>query len=144
MGIDTPLQIAGLIAFIAFTAAIITAGVRYMLKSRALAFPIPVSVGLIVILLLSFTIAAGLSLLLFNALAYRDAYCLGRGCRRAVYSASQEPGLYWLWVALYYITAVAALSFGLVLGAKLFVGAKHTQSPSDGAESEAHKSEAHT
>ena len=34
MGIDTPLQIASLIAFIAFTAAIILVPARYLLRSK--------------------------------------------------------------------------------------------------------------
>ena len=119
MGIDTPLQIGVLIAFGAFTAAIITAFVRYMLKSKSFSQPNPNLLDLIVGRLFFFTFAAFMSFLLFDALAYGVAYGIGGGNTGNVHSISQEPGFYWFWVAIYYGFAVAALSAGVAVGARL-------------------------
>ena len=121
MGIDTPLQIAGLIASIAFTAAIIIVSVRYMLKSKLKIFHTsnPDRLKLIVCVLACLSIVAIMSFLLFNALTYGVAYGMGRRDSGKVYPVSQDPGFYWSLVAIYYSIAVAALSSGLALGARL-------------------------
>ena len=121
MGIDTPLQIAGLIAFIAFTAAIVIVPARYMLKSKLGIFndSNPDRLKLIVLLLFFFTIAGVMSFLLFNALTYGVAYGTGRYDRGKVHPVSQDPVFYWSLVVIYYSAAVAALSFGLAVGARL-------------------------
>ncbi len=121
MGIDAPLQIAGLIAFIAFTAAIIIVSVRYMLKSKVKIFndSNPDRLKLIVCMLACLSIVAIMSFLLFNALTYGEASGMGRRDRGKVYPVSQDPGFYWSLVAIYYSIAVAALSSGLALGARL-------------------------
>lgn len=117
MGIDTPLQIEVLIAFGVFTAAVITAFVWYLLKSKS--FPdlnrLNLNrLNLIVLSLFFFTIAAVMSFVLFNALAYGETRIKGQ-----VYSISQEPVAYWLLVVMYYSAAVATLSLGLVVVARL-------------------------
>jgi len=119
MGIDTPLQIEALIAFGAFTAAIITAFVWYLLKSKSFPNLNPNRLNLTFLLLFFFTIAAVMSFLLFNALAYGDAVSIGSRDTGKVYTVSQDPVSYWVLVAIYYSVAVAALSTGLVMAAKL-------------------------
>lgn len=120
MGIDTPLQIEVLIAFGVFTAAVITAFVRYLLKSKSLPNLNPDDhLKLIVLLLFFFTIAAVISFLFFNAVAYGVAYGIGPRDRGKAYFVSRGSVPYWILVVMYYSAAVAALSFGLVMAAKL-------------------------
>lgn len=119
MGIDTPLQIEVLIAFGVFTAAVITAFVWYLLKSKSFPNLNPDDhLKLIVLLLFCFTIAAIMLLLLFNVAAYGVSYSFGRE-RGKVYSVSQGSVPYWILVVMYCSAAVAALSFGLFMAAKL-------------------------
>ena len=120
MGIDTPLQIAGLIAFIAFTAAIIIVSVRYMLKSKVRIFrdSNPDRLKLIVCILACLSIVAIMAFPLFYALTYGGIY-IGSKYGTRHYLVSQEPGAYWFSVAMFYSIAVAALSSGLALGARL-------------------------
>lgn len=119
MGIDTPPQIEVLIAFGVFTAAIITAFVWYMLKSKSFNPPNPNRLNLTVLLLFFFTIAAVMSFMLFSALAYGEASGIGGRDTGKVYPVSQDPVSYWFLVAIYYSLAVPALSLGLVVAAKL-------------------------
>lgn len=120
MGIDTPLQIEVLIAFGVFTAAVITAFVWYLLKSKSFPNLNPDDhLKLIVLLLFFFTIAAVISFLLFNAVADGVAYSFGKRDSGKAYSIPSEPVSYWILVVMYYSAAVAALSFGLVMAAKL-------------------------
>lgn len=117
MGIDTSLQIEVLIAFGVFTAAVITAFVWYLLKSKS--FPdlnrLNLNrLNLIVLSLFFFAIAAVMSFVLFNALAYGETRIKGQ-----VYSISQDSVPYWLLVVMYYSAAVATLSLGLVVVARL-------------------------
>lgn len=120
MGIDTPLQIEVLIAFGVFTAAVITAFVWYLLKSKSFPNLNPDDhLKLIVLLLFFFTIAAVISFLLFNVVAYGVTYGIGPRNSGKAYSIPPESVSYWFFVVMHYSAAVAALSFGLFMAAKL-------------------------
>jgi hypothetical protein len=121
MDIAIPLQFESLIAFIVFTVAIV--GVLVYCMSRSKSFrdpdPAPKRLNLVVGLLLTFGVASVMAFLLVNALAYGEAYCFGRQCSGTAYSASEEPFSFWSSVVFSYILGVAAVSYGLLVGAKL-------------------------
>lgn len=118
MDIGIPFQIETLIAFGAFTAAVIAAFVWYLLKSNGFSNLKLDRINGIVFLLLCLIIAAIMSSLLFFAMASGVTFNVGKYGRHRIY-ISQDPAGYWFSVVFYYGAAIAALSFGLGVAVKL-------------------------
>jgi hypothetical protein len=117
-----------------FTAAIVIGFVWYMLKSESFGDLHPNRLNLTVLVLFFFAIAAVMSFMLFSALAHGDAYGIGSHDTGKVYPVSQEPVLYWFLVVIYYSAAVAALSLGLVVAAKLIQPRRLLSEPDNAAD----------
>ena len=103
MGIDTPMQIAGLIGFFLITAVLLYFLVRPFrgngpAPSFSARIPLPIFFFLPCALTLSF--------LIYQALVSGEAYCLGfrNACKESsTYSLSSDPEMYWVLVTGFYI-----------------------------------------
>ena len=105
-------------AVAAVTAAIVAITVWYLVRRNV--FRRARRSNLIPFVLVCLAVAAILSFLLFNALAYEEAYGMGRGDTGRRYPLSRDPVMYWFVVAFCYCGAVAALSFALAAATRFF------------------------
>lgn len=106
-----------MVAFGTLSAALVSAFVWHLLKSKG--FASSNRLHLAVLALFFLTLAAALSFMLFNALTHGEAYGIGSRDTGKVHPLSREPVSYWFLVVLCWGGAVAGLSFGLAAAAKL-------------------------